>query len=353
MDSKIKVGITHGDINGIGYELIIKTLSDNRILDICTPVIYGSPKLMAYHRKAVDGKNFNYNQINSGIQAVSKQRNIVNCIDDNVRVELGKATEESGNAAYKSLSKAVDELKNGAIDVLVTAPINKHTIHSEKFNFPGHTEYLRSEFNAEEVLMLMTGENIRIGTVTGHIPLNEVSKSVTKEKILQKLRIMNKSLLEDFAVRQAKIAVLGLNPHAGDNGLIGKEEAEIIIPAIEQARSEKIMAIGPYPADGFFGNKAYTKFDAVLAMYHDQGLIPFKQIEFESGINFTAGLPIVRTSPGHGTAYDIAGQGIASEESFRNALFSAVRIHKNKQMYSKMSSNSLQTTPAEKKTSRN
>ncbi len=344
MEQKIIVGITHGDINGIGYEVIIKTLADNKILELCTPVIYGSPKLMAYHRKAFESKPFNYNQIPSGSKAEHKQRNIVSCIDDTLRIELGKPTQESGTAALQSLKCAVEDLKAGEIDVLVTAPINKQTIFSDEFNFHGHTEYLQAEFETEEVLMLMIGERMKIGTITGHIPLEDVTKTITKELILKKLRILHKSMVEDFAMPQAKIAVLGLNPHAGDNGLIGKHEQEVIIPAIEQARAEKIMAVGPYPADGFFGSQSYTKFDAVLAMYHDQGLIPFKTIEFESGVNYTAGLPIVRTSPAHGTAYDIAGEGKASEESFRAALYAAIKIHKNRLIYSEINEDPLLTS---------
>ncbi len=341
MDSKPIVGITHGDINGIGYEVILKTLAENKILDFCTPVIYGSPKLMAYHRKAFDSKPFNYNQIPSGSKAEHKQRNIVNCIDDNLRIELGKPTQEAGMAAFQSLKRAVEDLKAGEIDVLVTAPINKNTIFSDDFKFPGHTEYLQAEFEAKDVLMLMTGEKLKIGTVTGHIPLDAVTKEITKEKLLSKLRILHRSMVEDFGIPQAKIAVLGLNPHAGDGGLIGNHEQDVIIPAIEQARNEKIMAVGPYPADGFFGSRAYEKFDVVLAMYHDQGLIPFKTIEFETGVNYTAGLPVVRTSPAHGTAYDIAGEGKASEDSFRAALYAAVEIHKNKLLYAEISQDPL------------
>lgn len=341
MSKKVKIGITHGDINGIGYEIILKTLADKRILDICTPVIYGSPKLLAYHRKAVKAKSFNYNQIKSGKDAEEKQTNIVNCIDDNIRIELGKATEESGKAAFQSLSKAVSDMKTGEIDALLTAPINKNTIHSEEFKFPGHTEFLQSEFQADDVLMLMTGEKLRIGTVTGHIPVKDIAETISTEKVLSKLRILNESLSKDFALHHAKIAVLGLNPHAGDKGLIGNEDQEIVIPAIEQARDENIMAIGPYPSDGFFGSRAFEKFDAVLAMYHDQGLIPFKIFEFETGINYTAGLSIIRTSPGHGTAFDIAGEGKASESSFRAALFTAVEAFKNRQHFNEISENPL------------
>ena len=341
VEKKIKVGITHGDINGIGYEIIIKTLADKRISELCTPIVYGSPKLSAYHRKAINFENFSLNIIKSPDAANPKRPNIINCVSEETRIELGKSTSESGEAAYLSLEMATNDLIEGKIDVLLTAPINKKSIRSEKFSFPGHTEYLQSKTNTDEVLMLMLGEHMRIGVVAGHVPVKDIPASVTEENILNKIRILNKSLLEDFAIRKAKIAVLGLNPHAGDNGVIGTEEEEIIIPAINKAREEGIMAVGPYPADGFFGSGAYLKFDAILAMYHDQGLAPFKAIDFENGVNFTAGLPIIRTSPIHGTAFEIAGQGIASPDSFRKALFTGLEIFKNRKMHKDMSKNKL------------
>ncbi len=338
---KIKVGITHGDINGIGYEVIIKTLLDKRINDICIPIVYGSPKLSAYHRKSLNIENFSLNIIRSPENANPKRPNVINCVSDNTRIELGKSTKESGEAAFASLEAATKDLTEGKTDVLVTAPINKNSIQSEKFKFPGHTEYLQMKTNSEDVLMLMLGEYMKLGTVTGHIPVKDVANKITEELILKKLRILNETLLKDFSIRKGKIAVFGLNPHAGDGGVIGNEEKDIIIPAINKARDEGIMAIGPYAADGFFGARSYLKFDAVLSMYHDQGLAPFKAVEFENSVNYTAGLPIIRTSPGHGTAFEIAGKGLASPDSFRRALFTAVEIYKNRKRYEEMSKNPL------------
>lgn len=340
-EKKIKVGITQGDINGIGYEIIIKTLIDKRITDLCIPIVYGSPKLASYHRKSLNIENFSLNIIKSPENANPKRPNVINCVSENTRIELGKLTKESGAAAFASLEAAVNDLTEGKIDVLLTAPINKNSIQSENFKFPGHTEYLKEKTHSDDVLMLMLGENMKIGVVTGHISIKNVAYEITEERILKKLRILNDSLLKDFTLRKPKIAVLGLNPHAGDGGVIGKEEEEIIIPAINKARDEGIMAVGPYAADGFFGSKSYLKFDAILAMYHDQGLAPFKAIEFESSVNFTAGLPIVRTSPGHGTAFEIAGKGEASPDSFRQALFTAVEIYKNRKLYREISKNPL------------
>ena len=339
----IKIGISHGDINGVGYEVIIKTLMDSRIVDSCIPIVYGSPKVAAYHRKALNISNFSFNTIKSIDEITPRRAHILNCLDDEVRVELGKATSLAGESAVLSLKMAADHLAENKIDVLVTAPINKHTSQSEDFPFPGHTEFLKNRFGADEVLMIMVSENMKIGVVTGHIPISEVSSSITTDLILSKLRIMNNSLKVDFGVRLPRIAVLAVNPHAGDNGLLGKEEQEIIIPAIEMAGKENILAFGPYPSDGFFGAGSFTKFDGVLAMYHDQGLIPFKALAFDTGVNFTAGLPIIRTSPNHGTAYDIAGKGEASEQSFRSAMFLACDIYKNRKSYVEINSDPLKS----------
>jgi len=341
IDNKIVVGITQGDINGVGYEVIIKTLADNRINDICIPVVYGSPKVAAYHRKAINMENFSFNQIKSIGEINTRKSNIINCMDDSVRVELGRTTEQAGAGSLASLEAAINDLKNGSIDVLVTSPINKQNIQSSKFNFPGHTEYLATEFDANEVLMLMVSDLIRVGVVTGHIPLNEVPGDLSQELILSKLQLLNKSLIKDFGIRKPRIAVLGLNPHAGDAGVLGKEEQDIIIPAIKKANDENIIALGPYPADGFFGSENFFKFDAILAMYHDQGLAPFKALAFDSGINFTAGLSVVRTSPAHGTAFEIAGQGNASEKSFRNALLLAIDVFKNRKTHDELNQNPL------------
>ncbi len=338
----IKIGITHGDINGISYEVIIKSLLDNRIYDLCTPIIYGSPKVAAYHRKALNIEHFTLNNIKSVEQAHPKRANILNCADENVKVELGKSTKMAGDAAFLALEKAVDDLKNGLIDVLVTAPINKKNIQSESFYFPGHTEYLEKKLEGENSLMLLISNNLRVGVVTGHIPISEVPKQITKELILEKIEVLNNTLQQDFGIDKPKIAVLSLNPHAGDNGLIGKEEKTVIEPALKEARQNKIMALGPYPADGFFGSDDYTKFDAILAMYHDQGLAPFKALAFDSGVNFTAGLSHIRTSPAHGTAYAIAGENVASEASFREALYLAIDLHKNRKQHIELSKNPLQ-----------
>ncbi|SMO66174.1 4-hydroxythreonine-4-phosphate dehydrogenase [Saccharicrinis carchari] len=340
---KIRLGISHGDINGIGYEIIFKVIGDSRMYDMCTPIVYGSSKVAAYHRKTLNISNFNLNNIQSAEEAHPKRANIINCVNDDVRVELGKVTKMGGESAYKALKQAVADLKAGKIDVLVTAPINKANIQSEEFNFPGHTEYLEAEFGGGGSLMLLISDVLKVGVVTGHIPLTEVSNNISKEKILAKLKTLNQTLKEDFTIRKPRIAVLGLNPHAGDDGLIGKEEQEIIIPAIEEAKNKGIMALGPYAADGLFGSNNLAKFDAVLAMYHDQGLIPFKTISFSSGVNFTAGLPIVRTSPDHGTAFDIVGQGMADEESFRQAVYAAIDIFRNRSRNQDLAKNPLKS----------
>ena len=337
----IKVGISHGDINGIGYEVIMKTLLDPRILDMCTPIIYGSPKVAAYHRKALNINNLSFNHIRSAKEAQNKKANIINCIDDSARVELGKSTRDAGESSFNALAEACTDLENGFIDVLVTAPINKDNIQSDHFNFPGHTEYLAEKFNAKEYAMLMVSETMKMGVVTSHMPLSRVAESLTIEGVLSKIRIIAKSLEQDFAISKPKIAVFGLNPHAGDNGLLGMEEKEIIIPAIAQAKKEGIIALGPYPADGFFGSEDYRKFDAIFAMYHDQGLIPFKLASFERGVNYTAGLPVIRTSPSHGTAYSLAGEDKASPESFRQALYLAIDIFKSREIYKEISKNPL------------
>jgi len=338
---KIRVGITHGDVNGIGYEIIIKTLMDMKIIDMCTPIVYGSPKVAAYHRKALNITNFSFNNIKNPDEANPKRANIINCIDDSVRVELGKSTSIAGTNSYTALEAAMKDLKDNKIDVLVTAPINKKNIQSKDFHFPGHTEYLNAHYPEDESLMIMVSDSIKIAVVTGHIPLNTVSENLTSEKILNKLRILNDTLVKDFTNRKPKIAVLALNPHAGDDGILGTEEKEVILPAIETAQKENIMAFGPFPADGFFGSNQFKNFDAILAMYHDQGLIPFKALSFDEGINYTAGLPIIRTSPAHGTAYELAGQNIASPVSFRNALYWAIDIFKSRKLHTQLNKNPL------------
>jgi len=326
------IAITQGDINGIGYEIILKTFNDPRMVEMASYVIYGSPKVLAYHKKALNLLNININTIRTLDEVGNKRPSILNLIDEAIRVELGKSTIAAGEASFAVLKKVADDLKNKLIDIVVTAPINKHNIQEAGFTFPGHTEFFASQFGITNELMLMVYNNLRIGVVTGHIPVSKVSETLNTNLIVAKLTALNQSLFTDFAIRKPNIAVLGLNPHAGDGGVIGTEEQEIILPAIEQARKQGIMAIGPFAADGFFGSGEYTKFDAILAMYHDQGLVPFKTIAAGEGVNFTAGLPIIRTSPAHGTAYDIAGKGVASEESFRQAIYLAIDIFRNRKL---------------------
>lgn len=326
----LKIGITQGDTNGIGYEVIMKALANSRILDLCVPIVYGVGKVAAFHKKTLGLNDFTMQVVKSVQQANSKKANLLNLSDEEVKVELGVATPTSGRMAELALKAACKDLKEKMIDAVVTAPINKSVMPEKSFNFSGHTEFLSDFFGAKDSLMMMVSENLRLGFVTNHLPIEQVAQNINKELIIKKIKILNQSLKTDFLCTNPKIAVLALNPHASDNGKIGKEESEIIKPAIEQVFSEKINAFGPFPADGFFAAEQYRKFDAVLAMYHDQGMIPFKVLSMDGGVNFTAGLPIVRTSPAHGTAYDIAGQNIASCESFRNAIYLALDILHNR-----------------------
>ena len=339
----IKVGITHGDINGISYEVILKTFADTRMAEICIPVIYGSTKVASYHRKTLELQPVSFNQIGNAKDAVVNKVNVVNCINEETKVELGQSTKIAGDAAYMALEKAVADLQSGLIDVLVTAPINKHNIQRENFHFPGHTEYLEEKFGKEgdKSLMILVKDSLRVALVTGHIPLSEVAKSVTKEKIIEAAIRFEACLKRDFKIGKPRIAVLSLNPHAGEKGLLGTEENEIIIPALKELQDKKILCLGPYPADGLFGSGEFSRFDGILAMYHDQGLAPFKTIAMEDGVNFTAGLPIIRTSPAHGTAYDIAGKGQASEESFRQAIYMAIDTFASRKEYDKSHANPL------------
>lgn len=329
-DNKIKVGITQGDINGVGYEVILKTFSDPAMLELCTPVIYGSPKVAAYHRKALD-LPANFSIVGSAAEAVSNRLSVVNCTNDEVKVEFSKADTEAGKAALDALERAINEYREGLIDVIVTAPINKHTIQSETFSFPGHTEYIEERLgNGAKSLMILMKNDFRVALVTGHVPVSQIASTITKELIQEKLAIFNQSLKKDFAIGAPRIAVLSLNPHAGDEGLLGKEEEEIIIPALKEMAAKGVLCYGPYPADGFMGAGSFEHFDGVLAMYHDQGLAPFKALAMDEGVNYTAGLPVVRTSPAHGTAYDIAGKGVASEDSFRQAIYVAIDVFRNR-----------------------
>lgn len=339
----IKVGITQGDINGIGYEVILKTFADIRMAEMCIPVLYGSAKAAAFHRKAMDLQPVAFNQINSAKDAVVNKVNIINITNEEVKIEMGQSTAVAGEAAYQSLERAVADLKEGLIDVLVTAPINKDNIQREDFHFPGHTEYLEERFGGadDKSLMILVKDSLRVALVTGHIPLSDVPQTLTKDKIIDAAIRFDLSLKRDFRTGRPRIAVLSLNPHAGENGLLGTEEKDIIAPTIKELQDKKILCFGPYASDGFFGSGEFSHFDGILAMYHDQGLIPFKTIAMEEGVNFTAGLPIVRTSPAHGTAYNIAGQNKASEESFRQAIYMAVDTFNNRIEYDKANANPL------------
>lgn len=342
----IKVGITHGDINGIGYEVILKTFSDIRIAELCTPIIYGSTKIAAFHRKTLDLAPVTFNVIDKAEEYQLNKINFINCVNEDVKVELGKSSPTAGECALLSLEMATTDLSKGLIDVLVTAPINKDNIQREDFHFPGHTEYLENKFgNAEDhSLMILTDNDLRVALVTGHIPISEVPSRITKEKVRQTIEIFNKTLIRDFNIQKPRIAVLGLNPHAGENGLLGSEEIDIIIPVLTQIQQTGTLCYGPYSADGFFGSGHFKSFDGIIAMYHDQGLAPFKTLAMENGVNFTAGLPIIRTSPAHGTAYAIAGKNQASEVSFRNAIYMAIDTYKNRKDYSRNNQNPLRKT---------
>lgn len=320
------IGISLGDINGIGPEIVIKTLADDRILDMLTPVIYGSTKVLSYYRKALQFSDFTYHSVSEGDHFHPEKVNVVNCWQEMMDITMGQETPVGGRAALLALQKAAEHLQKEAIEGIVTAPINKNNIQTDEFRFPGHTEFFTQTFGAKDSLMLLCSEGLRVGVVTGHIPLKEVSSQLTADKLRSKLAILEKTLRQDFGIGKPRIAVLGLNPHAGEGGLLGKEEQEIIEPVIQEVKEKGKLVFGPFPADGFFGTSQYKKFDGILAMYHDQGLIPFKTLAFESGVNYTAGLSIVRTSPDHGTAYDICGQNVASEQSMREALYMACDI---------------------------
>ena len=350
MEHKIKVGITQGDINGVGYEVILKTLSDPHIVELCTPVVYGSAKVAAYHRKALDIPAVNFNIISDASAADENKVNLITCVDDDVKVEIGKATAIGGEAAYAALERAAADMEAGSIDVLLTAPINKHAIQSDKFDFPGHTEYIEERLgNGNKSLMILMKNDFRVALVTTHIPVREIATTITKELIQEKLMIFHRCLKQDFGIGAPRIAVLSLNPHAGDGGLLGMEEQEVIIPAMKEMEEKGILCYGPYAADGFMGSGNYTHFDGILAMYHDQGLAPFKALAMDDGVNYTAGLPVVRTSPAHGTAYDIAGQGLASEDSFRQAVYVAIDVFRNRQREKAARANPLRKQYYEKR----
>lgn len=349
-NKKIRVGITQGDINGVGCEIIMKTFAQNsKVIDLCTPIVYGSTKTLAYYRNALKLNHITSNAITSMDEVKDNQLNIVNCAPGEVKIDMGQSTIQAGEFSLKALEKAVEDRKNDQYDVMVTAPLNKENLKKVLPTFSGHTEYLQENFDNKEVLMMMVKDKLRIAVATTHIPVSEISNCITADLIERKVKLFNKSLLEDFTIKKGRIAVLGLNPHSGDNGAIGSEDKDIIAPTLQKLRDQGINAYGPYPADGFFGSGEHEKFDAILAMYHDQGLVPFKLIARGGGVNYTAGLPIVRTSPAHGTAYNIAGKNVADPSSFREAIYLGLDIFRNRQRNAEMTTNPLKIEPPRNK----
>lgn len=340
-DKLIRVAITHGDTNGIGYEIILKVFEEPAMLELCTPIIYGSPKAAAYHRKMLDLQT-SFSIISKAEDAQEGRVNLLTAFDEEVKIEVGKPSKEAGEAALKALDRAMTDYRAGLYDVLVTAPVNKNNIQSDRFRFCGHTEYIENCIGeGNKALMILMNGSLRVALVTTHLAIKDVAEAITKEAIVEKTKIFHRSLKRDMRISNPRIAVLALNPHAGDDGLLGTEEREIITPAIEELEAAGIQAFGPYPADGFFGSGMYGRFDGIMAMYHDQGLAPFKALAAEDGVNFTAGLPVVRTSPDHGTAYDIAGKGVASEASLRQAIYTAIDIYRNRISYDEPLENPL------------
>lgn len=329
--TKPRIGISIGDLNGLGPELVIRTFADDRILNACTPVIYCNGKVLAKYKRLLNQDSFQFFNINNTDEARTDKVNVISCWNEDYEIEPGTPTKDSGKAAWQSLKAVANDLKEGKLDAMVTCPIDKHNIQADDFKFPGHTEYLAQHFESKDSIMLMTSDVIKIGVATGHIPLEKIKSTLNKDLIVKKIKAIHKSLIKDYAFAKPKIAVMSLNPHAGENGLLGTEENDFIIPAIEEAKEKGIIAFGPYGADGFFGAGEFSKFDAILAMYHDQGLIPFKTLTFDSGVNFTAGLSAIRTSPGHGTAYHLAGKGTASIASLVAAIYEAIHIYHNRQ----------------------
>lgn len=342
---KPRIGITLGDVNGVGPEVVIKALNNEKILNYCVPVIFGSSKILSYHKNIVKADNFSYSVVNDLSRLSNHKVNVVNCFQDDINITLGQATEEAGKFAYTCLDRAMNEIKSGHIDALVTAPINKKAMQMANFPYTGHTEFLTDKSGKSESLMMMVSDNMRVAVATNHIPLSDVAEKLTKDKLRKKLQIFQKSLKEDFGIEKPTIAVLGLNPHAGDGGTIGTEEEEMIRPLIIEAKKKGAMIMGPFSADGFFGSSQIKKVDGIMAMYHDQGLVPFKALSFGNGTNFTAGLSIVRTSPDHGTAFDIAGKNMADVSSFRNALFQAIDIVKTRKEMKEMKENAMKKNP--------
>ncbi len=344
---KLRVGITMGDINGVGPEILIKAFHDPRLKEMCVPILYGSSRVINIYRKILKINKFHYVVVNKPKQAQFRKLNVIDCGPDMDRIDIGKPSEVGGKAAYMAIKKAVEDAKHSEIDVLVTMPVDKATFQMQDESFVGHTELLTEAFGKQESLMLMVSEDFRIGVATNHIPIQNVARNLSTQRIVKKVKIMDACLKRDFNIQRPVIAILGLNPHAGDSGLIGQEEQEVIIPAIQALQSEGILAQGPFPADGFFGSLAYKNFDGIMAMYHDQGLIPFKLIVGYAGVNFTAGIPFIRTSPDHGVAYDIAGQDKADPESFLQALYLAIDVHRNRKLNNDLVKNQLKQSTDE------
>ncbi|MBI3141404.1 MAG: 4-hydroxythreonine-4-phosphate dehydrogenase PdxA [Bacteroidetes bacterium] len=338
-----KLAITIGDINGIGPEIIIKAFREDRFLNLCTPIIYGSAPAMIFYKKLLQNKGFIFQTIQHPDEAHPKKINLVNAWEEDIKIQVGEPTPAAGKAAFRALSLAMEHINSGALEILVTAPIHKKSTQQGGMNFPGHTEYLAHACNTDQQLMVLVGERLKVAVVSGHVPLANVQADISKKKVLKAIKALHRSLLEDFGCNGPRIAVLGLNPHAGEGGTLGTEEQDSLAPAMEEAARHGITALGPYPADGFFGTGLYKNFDAVLAMYHDQGLVPFKLLEFENGVNFTAGLPIVRTSPDHGTAFSIAGKDQASDQSMVEAIYLALKVYHNRLEYKESNANPLGT----------
>ena len=343
--SKIKIGITIGDMNGIGPEVIIKALSNSKMSSFFIPIIYGSSKIMSYHKNIVKDHNFSFVSIRNPENAAYNKVNVMNVTEDDINITLGKATEDSGKIAFKAMAAAVEDAIAGKIDAIVTAPINKKAMELAGFPHVGHTEFFTEAFEAPETVMTMVSDDTVIALASNHTAIKDLASKIEKKKITRKLKVLTKSLKQDFGLERPTIAVLGLNPHAGDNGVIGKEEDEIIKPAIMEAKNNGVLASGPHPADGFFGSSDFRKVNAILAMYHDQGLIPFKLLSFGNGVNFTAGLPVIRTSPDHGTAYNIAGKNKASGDSMRKALYLAKDLYANRKQYIETTNDPVKKAP--------
>lgn len=343
MSKKVRVGITIGDYNGIGPEIIVRTFNDNRMLKGIVPVVYGSSKVIDFYKIQTNSHDLRTQIVGDAESLKENKLNILDCVQMTEEIHPGSKSEKAGQASFDALKKCTEDLASNKIDVMVTAPISKELIQKAGFDFPGHTEYLASLSGENEALMILISNSLRVALVTGHIPLSKVSESLSTELILKKIDLLENSLIKDFNVHKPKIAVLGLNPHAGENGKLGKEENEIIVPAVQKAQSQNKLVFGPFPSDAFFGSNNLMKYDAILAMYHDQGLTGFKTLCFDEGVNFTAGLPIVRTSPDHGTAYDIAGKNAANLDSFRNSIYMSSDIFNNRALFKDISSNILKS----------